>query len=323
MDDETKQKEIEEEGAVGDTPKLEEFFEGIGVEVVTTPKGRAKRVRALSEGSPEQELRRRRLDRGGVAHKMDMCTKKVQSAVQEIKRYVGKNFSKEKHEGFFIGCFDKITNAQKELVEDVARVSVMLDRMILVEDRLKDLAVNEEGEFNRRLELIEERMTRQVREENRQALDKARAEVERCRVMLESEDAQRQNDLEEIGKDVSTRLKELEGKIEKEFKKIRDEQVERIERDLKKIAEEQKKGMEGLLKGLASMEKRVADGNVIVIKRMEGMEGKHEIVSKFLDNVKNNMELLYERMQLMQHAVEEKGINVEMGEIKETMSVVC
>lgn len=93
------------------------------------------------------------------------------------------------------------------------RVSVLMDRSIVMGDRLRDLMASGESEFGRRVDMMEETMARQIREENRQSLERAQAEVERCRMMMENEGVQRQEDLDKVGKGVREGIASLEAKI--------------------------------------------------------------------------------------------------------------
>lgn len=194
-----------------------------------------------------------------------------------------------------------------------------MDRSIVMKDRLRDLMASGESEFGRRVDMMEERMTRQIREENRQALERARAEVERCRMMMENEDGQRQEDLDKVGKGVRGGIAALEAKLEKEFKRVREEQVARVEEWVKLLADEQRRWKEEMLKGLLKLEKKVDEGIAELGQRLGALEGRQEIINRFLEDVKGNMQLMYEGVQTVQHVVKEGGGRVGVEELKEVM----
>lgn len=98
----------------------------------------------------------------------------------------------------------------------------MLDRILLVEKKVKDVSVNEEGEFNRRFELLEGRLMEGVREETRLEMEKMRTESERNRRVLEEEGLQRQGYVERLERVVRMQKKELERKLE-EVGKVKQE----------------------------------------------------------------------------------------------------
>ncbi|XP_073999783.1 uncharacterized protein [Rhodnius prolixus] len=306
-----------EEGAAGMEVAV---FEGMSSGDVASPviggaRRKVKRVRSLSEGSPEQE--------GGVQLDITVrakeCTKKVGDAIKELNTYVGKWFSKEKHEAFFANRFTRILVAQGELVTEFVRMSRMLDRILAVEKKVKDVTINEEGEFDRRFKELENRLMDGVRQENRMSMEKMCKEVERSRKLLEEEDAQRQGDVERLENVVKVQKKELEKWMAQEIGKVRQETA-RMEEFMKRMVEEQNvigkscRSVEGHIKGT---EERVEDVRSVLLQCRE--EGKIDVAAGGVE-----VNQLVKGMDEVRKKVDElvvEGVRVRGGDQVEAMDV--
>lgn len=297
--DKTKTKEESGgEGVVGGVSATEVVFEGVslgeGMSPVSGRVGgkRVKRVRSLSEGSPEQ-LGKEDWCALDLESKVRGCTKRVNVAINELKVYVAKNVSKEKHEPYFSARFNRVLDAQNELVGEYMSMSKMFRRILSLEKKVKDVVLNEEGEFDKRFEEMESRLMKGVREENRMAMEKMRSEMERSRKLLEEEDAQRSSDVERLEAVVKLQKKELEKKFEEEMLKIRKAYMQ-VDGSLRVLNEEQKKKMDVSLKEVAGVKESMEDVRRCMNEaKLEG-SGVAEVglIVKGMDEVKKRMDEL-------------------------------
>lgn len=201
----------------------EETFEGVSTGQVCTPVRMGKRARSISEGSPEHEKRKREWIGIDLRGRVDDCNKIVEESIVELKTYIGKNFSKERHETFFMTRFDRILEAQNDLASEYERISKLLNKVLTVEERIKSLSSSEESDFNKRIDLLEAKLIEGIGEKNKLVMEKIKAEVERNRFILESDDAQRQGDIERIEGLVKAQKKELETIIFGKVKPIQED----------------------------------------------------------------------------------------------------
>jgi hypothetical protein len=203
----------------------EEVFSGEGASPAVGR--RMKRVRSSSEGSPEGEIRRKGWwteTRGRVAG----YTREVDTVGEELMSYISKNFSKERHESFFLGRINKIKDSCAEMALEIERMGRVVDKVCDFEGRV----LSKWGEFDKIFELFEERVVEKIRKENQEVLERVKGEVSQLRQLIESEDAQRQGDVDRVEKNIKGQGKETRNFIEDECRRVSTEVVEKVDSSL-------------------------------------------------------------------------------------------
>jgi hypothetical protein len=139
-------------------------------------------VRSSTEGSPEGEIRRRGWwteTRGRVAG----YTKDVDAVGEELMSYISENFSKERHESFFLGRINKIKDSCAEMALEIERMGRVVDKVCDFEGRV----LSKWGEFDKIFESFEERIVDKIRKENQEVLERVKGEVSQLRQLIEND----------------------------------------------------------------------------------------------------------------------------------------
>lgn len=203
--------------------------------------------------------------------------------------------------------FNRVLDAQTELVGEY-----MSMRILSLEKKVKDVVLNEEGEFHKRFEEMESRLMKGVTEENRMAMEKMRSEMERSRKLLEEEDAQRSSDVERLEAVVKLQKRELEKKFEDEMLKIRKAYMQ-VDMSLRVLNEEQNKKMEVSLKEVAGVKESMEDVRRCMTEaKLEG-SGVAEIglFVRGMDEVKKKMDELVVESGRVRSGVQDERMEVD------------
>lgn len=95
---------------------------------------------------------RKEFDEGEIGGKLRKWQRKVEEGVQEVRSYIGRNFS-AKHEGYLNTRFEGISGAHNEMLEEFSRMASIFRRITGVEMLVREKS-NREDERMEKWEVI-------------------------------------------------------------------------------------------------------------------------------------------------------------------------
>ncbi|KAG8226756.1 hypothetical protein J437_LFUL004407 [Ladona fulva] len=233
--------------------------------------------------------------------------KKVEEQIGEVRTYLIQNFSREKHEKFYSMRFKRITDAMETFSMDAEMVIAAMER----ERRRRESAETQKKE-----KINEERLVERITECNRQTVERIYGEVERCRVMMELDDVQRQEDAQRMEKVFTSRIKELETSFKGNIWKLSEDNM-RVETQLTRVMEENLRCNEKckeLKEKLEKMQEITEDGAKLMTEGVEKVNKLMNEIAEKSDMTNLDMEGIKETLQA--------ELKVARGEIKEVGKIL-
>lgn len=308
MDDKTENSNTEEVGE----RRRSEVGEREEVVVVEEEKNPNKRKRTSSPEKPGQVSQTR----------TGLLAKKADGALEEIDKYLGRNFSMDKH-GVYLGARrDKVRQCIREMREENEKITGWLDKALTISGG----GGIDEVDLDAKLTDFGSWFMEKVREENQALYEKIMTDAKRMEEIKVANDEQRSRDLEKINESVKATIRDMRRTMEEELRKIREEVgtsslEEKFHRNLveqKKVTENWDK-LQRQLKEIEHKVKEVEGRNTdtsglkemaLGLKRLEDRMSKLEIPPA-RSEMGELRGMLREEMQIITDKVAEGGRNVE------------
>lgn len=172
-----------------------------------------------------------------MSSRMRQWKDKVEDGIQELKGYIGKNFS-SKHGGYFNARFDTISSASKEMMEEFERMVMMCRTMTGIESVVRERAVKEDERIAR----MEANIVGGLEVANKVVTDRVTAEIDRCMTVLQQEESGRKKEGDSLEKVIRETRSSLKEEIDGMAEVMKKEMMGAIERKIVRVPREDEGG---------------------------------------------------------------------------------